>query len=409
MGLVCLASGCAHAASPPPFQPPVLPPDLPAVVQSSLAVDTSALPKDAHPYPADASYRGLTEADCPRLAARASTLGNLLDQKAQAWSPSRSTWFLRSENSSEQTRIVLQLAADEARHRSAGDAMEAFYHLIEAEGRRALLLLGLKEVNESLMRAEELQVKGLPLPVETEVIRKQLTDLRSDEARLRITIHQLNGRLKVLLGLSSGDYSVWPLADLRVDPEEPDIDQAVDYGLNHRPDLALLRMLAYCPDANSLAIATQTLAVVSPLLGEAASSPCCPWHLVRGDDCQTERVRQQLQSLLMERQRQVTEEIRQAAGVLGDRIQLVILARQKVEIEERRIRELEEKKEKGLDAEEELSTARLNLYEAQGEQLREVVNWKIARAQLRQEQGRLLEEAPWADNVAPVAPTESAP
>ena len=287
--------------------------------------------------------------------------------------------------------------------------MEAFYHLIEAEGRRALLLLGLKEVNESLMRAEELQVKGLPLPVETEVIRKQLTDLRSDEARLRITIHQLNGRLKVLLGLSSGDYSVWPLADLRVDPEEPDIDQAVDYGLNHRPDLALLRMLAYCPDANSLAIATQTLAVVSPLLGEAASSPCCPWHLVRGDDCQTERVRQQLQSLLMERQRQVTEEIRQAAGVLGDRIQLVILARQKVEIEERRIRELEEKKEKGLDAEEELSTARLNLYEAQGEQLREVVNWKIARAQLRQEQGRLLEEAPWADNVAPVAPTESAP
>ena len=87
----------------------------------------------------------------------------------------------------------------------------------------------------------------------------------------------------------------------------------------------------------------------------------------------------------------------------------MILARQKAGNEEQRIKELEEKKAKGLDPEGELTTARLNLYKAQGELLREVVNWKIARAQLRQEQGRLLEEAPWADNVAPVAPTESAP
>jgi hypothetical protein len=393
-------SGCAHASAPPQapsYQPLVLP----TVNQNSLPLDTSALPTEAGPYPADASYRGLTEADCPRLAARASTLGNLLDQKAQAPSPGRSHRLLRAGNSSELICIVLQQAAVEARNRSAGEAMETFYRLIEAEQGRALLLLSLKEVSESLMRAEELQAKGLAPPVEIADIRKQLTDLRSDEIRLRITILQANARLKVLLGLSSGDYSLWPLADLKVVPEEPDVDQAVEYGLHHRPDLVLLWTLAYCPDADSLAVSSQALQAVSPLLGEPCSSSLCASLIARFNGCQTEWARQQLQTLLAERQRQATEEIRQAVGVVASRVQLVILARQKVENEERRIRELEGKEEKGLDAEEELSMARLSLYKWQGELLREVINWKIARAQLRQSQGRLLEEFPWMDNTAP--------
>jgi hypothetical protein len=125
------------------------------------------------------------------------------------------------------------------------------------------------------------------------------------------------------------------------------------------------------------------------------------------DSSKTQSAKQQVQTLLADRQRQATEEIRQAVELVADRVKLVILAQQKVENEERRIKELEEKKAKGLDAEGELSTAKLNLYKAQGEQLREVVNWKLARAQLRQAQGRLLEECPCTDNVAPgAAPTE---
>jgi hypothetical protein len=234
LGLVCLVSGCAHTVSPPCFERPVLP----TVGQGSLILDLSALPADAGPYQADATYQGLTEADCPCLAARASTLGNLLDQKIEASSHRTHRCQLTGENASEQFRTVLQHAADEARNRSAGDALEAFYRLIEAEGRLAFLRLAVKEVNESLKRAEELEAKGLHPPVEIAVIRKRLTDLRSDEVNLRIAVLQLNGRLKVLLGLSAGDYSLWPLADLRVLPEVPVIDEAVDIGLHHRPDPA---------------------------------------------------------------------------------------------------------------------------------------------------------------------------
>jgi hypothetical protein len=388
------------------FEPPILP----TVNQSSLRLDLSALPTDAGPSPANASYHGLTEAECPCLAARASTLGNLIDQKAQSVAQGESKCQLRAGKASEQSFIVLQLAADEARIRSAGEAMESFYHLVEAEGRRPLLLLGLKEVNESLKRAEELQAKGLPSLVEISTIRKQLIDLRSDEVNLRIAILQLNARLKVLLGLPSGDYSLWPQADLKVMPEETDINLAVDYGLHHRPDLALLESLADSLDSSSRTVASQALGVLSPLLSEPSSSHCFASLLACLDGSKSQSVQQQVQTLLTDRRRQATEEIRQGVGLVAYRVQLVILARQKVENEEKRIKELEEKKAKGLDAEAELTTARLNLYKAQGEQLREVVNWKIARAQLRQAQGRLLEECPGFGHVtSSPTPNESVP
>jgi hypothetical protein len=383
---------------------------LPKVVKDFAPLDLSALPTDAGPSAADVSYNGLTEADCPCLAARASTVGNLLDQKAQASSLRKHTCQLTGERASEQSRTMLRYAADEARNRSAGEGMEAFYRLIEAEGRLAFLLLSLKEVNDSLKRAEELQAKGLPPPVEVLAVQKQLIELRSDEVNLRIAILQLNARLKVLLGLSYRDYSLWPLADLKVVPEEPDIDEAVAYGLHHRPDLAFLRVLADGLDAQSLAVASQALGGVNPLLSEPSSSPFVASLLACLDGRKTQSAKQQVQTLLAERERQAAEEIRQAVGLVVYRVQLVILAQQKVENEERRIKELEEKKAKGLDAERELSTARLNHYKAKGELLREVIDWKIARARLRQAQGRLLEECPCIDNAAPsAAPTESVP
>jgi hypothetical protein len=197
---------------------------------------------------------------------------------------------------------------------------------------------------------------------------------------------------------------------LKVVPEELDIDEAVAYGLHHRPDLALLEVLADGLDGHSLALAGQVLGGVNPLLGEPPSSPFFASLLACLDGSKTESAKQQVQTLLAERRRQATEEIRQAVKLVAYRVRLVILARQKVEIEERRIKELEEKKAKGLDVEGDLSTARLNLYKAQGERLREVVNWKIARAQLRQAQGRLLEECPYMHNAAPSAcPAKSAP
>jgi outer membrane protein TolC len=317
----------------------------------------------------------------------------LLDQQSQILCQKRDKCRLGADDANQQACTALHHAADEARNRSAGEAMEAFYQLLEAEGRRALLVLSLKEVNESLERAEELQAKGIHAPVEVAVIRKQLTDLRSDEVKLRIAVVQLNARLKVLLGLSGGDYCLWPLAELKVLPETPDIDETVNYGMCHRPDLALLEALAGSLDSGSFTLANKTLAALNPLLGETSSRCCCPKLLACLHGCKIQWAEEQVQCLLAERKRQAEEEIRQAVGVVTHWVQLVVLAQQKVENEEWRIKELEEKKAKGFDAEGELTTARLNVYKAQGELVHEVAEWKIARARLRQAQGRLLEES----------------
>jgi outer membrane protein TolC len=334
-------------------------------------------------------------------------VGNLLDQKAQAASEGGHNCLPGA--SSDESSLVLHLAADEARDRAAGEAMESFYRLVEAEGRLSLVLLGLKDVDESIKKAEEMQAKGLHLPVELAVIRKQFTDLRSDEVNLRVGILQLNARLKFLLGLPCGDYSLWPLADLKVMPVETDICQAVDFGLHHRPDLALLGTLVYGVDLESLAVANQALAAVNPLLSETPTSAC--YALVHPGvmNSKIQSTQQQAQALLADRNRQATEEIRQAVGQSAYRVQLVILARQKVDIEERRIKELEEQKSKGLDVEGDLSTARLNLYKAQGEELREAVNWKIARSQLLQAEGRLLAEPESIDKPPGITPAQSVP
>jgi outer membrane protein TolC len=335
-------------------------------------------------------------------------VGNLLDQKARASSASGQNGHHESAN--DESSLVLHLAANEARDRSAGEAMESFYHLVEAEGRLSLVLLGLKEIDDSIKQAEEMQAKGLHLPVELSVIRKQFADLRSDEVNLRIAILQLNARLKFLLGLPCGDYSIWPLIDLKVLPEEVDVCQAVDFGRHNRPDLALLATLAYNVDAHSMVVANQALAAVNPLLSEAPTSACYALLHPGITSDKIESTQQRAQALLGDRNRQATEEIRQAVGQMAYRVQLVILARQKVEIEEQRIKELDEKKAKGLDVGGDLSTARLNLYKAQGEELRETVNWKIARSQLLQAEGRLLAEPELIEKPSPGGtPTESAP
>jgi hypothetical protein len=336
----------------------------------------------------------LTEADCPRLAARASTLGNLLDEKAQAVCPSRFVFLPGRKKARCLSCVVLRLAAHDARSRSAVDAMESFYQLVEAEGRLQLLDLSQTEVNESLKRAEEMQAKDLHPAVEIAVIQKQGTDLRSDDVNVRIAILQLNARLNVLLGLSCSDSSLWPLADLKVAQEEIDVDDAVEYGLHHRPDITSLETIDCCMDAHSVAVASQALAAASPLLAEPPSSGCCASFFALFDVCKVCSTKQQIETLMADRRKQATEEIRQLAGEVTYRVQLVILDGHNVEREQQRIDELDEKRTKGLDVEQDLSTTKLNLYKARGEQLHEVVNWKIARAKFLHAQGRLLEECP---------------
>ena len=160
-------------------------------------------------------------------------------------------------------------AEEEVRNRRAGDALEAYYRLAEAEGRADLLREALTELKAVIDRASDLQKRGVLGPEAAEAALGQWAKSRGDQVELDVLIDQLNGQLKAMDGLACDvepDYRIWPTDPLLVMGEDPDPGRCVAEGLVRRADLNLLRALAAELDARTLPVANQALSSVSLLL-----------------------------------------------------------------------------------------------------------------------------------------------
>jgi outer membrane protein TolC len=372
---------------------------LPLVHRGSIEPDLTALPPTAGSTPAGPlgrCYQALTAQECQSLAARGGGLGQALETEALSRPGGQGLSCLAALPSRQRQRlseVVLAQATEEARNRAAAAALEAYYRLAEAEGRGDLLRLSQAEVGKTVLEAEELRAKGLRPPVDLADLRRQREQLRADEVQLARTIDQLNGQLRTLLGLPSGEHgcSLWPADPLRVTPTPLDLEACVAEGLERRPDLRLLRALSHV-DAATLPVARQVLGGVHVLLG-----PQAPGHLARVaaalraclGGAEVEAVRTEVGQLLAERERQAANEIRQAGREVDARFRLVILARRRAEAARKKLEEVQEKRARGLAVGGAGRTAQLDLYKARGELLHEVVNWHIARTQLARSLGLL--------------------
>lgn len=375
IGLTALLAGCGHAVQPHACTAP----ELPSVARGAVEPDLRGLPEKLPPLPAPAAYAALTAAEAQCYAVRAVPVAQLLDIKQRAVPDHGKTANLGSQ-------LLLEAAA-EARNKAAGEALEAFYQLVEAEGRLDLLTLSLNEVRDSLARAEELQAKGLRPAAEPVVLRTGVAQLETDEGGVRVAIVQLNGKLRALLAICS-DAPIWPVAPLQVGPDAGCIDDAVETGLQHRPDIATLRLLSNNLSFHTLTLTQETLAAVNPGLGPPSPMAQLLLAIVAPGRSLT-TVRQQVATLRAESERQAAEEIRTRFRVVEQRLQIVSLMQQKVKLEEQHLAELEEKKAKGINVETDLGTQRLSVWKAKGDLLHEIVAWEIARVQLRQAQGLL--------------------
>lgn len=376
IGLTALLVGCSHGG---PHVPHYDAPHLPLVGRGAIEPDLRGLPEQLAPVPPAGAYQALTPAEAQCLAVRANSTAKLLDLK-QRVIPSR------GQRANLGSKLLLEAAA-EARNQAAGEALEAYYQLVEAEGRLDLLTLSLREINDSLVRAEELLAKGLRPPTEPLAIRTVLTTLSVEEGSLRVAITQLNGKLKAQLALC-GDAPIWPLAPLQVGPDAGCVEDAIEQGLQHRPEVATLRLLGEHLSLHTVGLAQETLAAVNPALGPP--SPMAQLLLVvvmPGRSLAT--VREQIATLRADTERQVAEEIRTRFRTVEQRLQNVHAAQRKTKLEEEQLAALEEKQAKGINVENDLSTNRLSVWKARGERLHEVVAWEIARVQLRQAQGLL--------------------
>jgi hypothetical protein len=353
-------------------------------------------PAELHPP----AYRALSAEECQCLAVRNAEAANVLQEQLQGQRHNADhADFAYFAGRRRLYETVTGYAAEEVRNRRAGDALEAYYRLAEAEGRADLLREALTELQAVIDRARDLHKRGVLGPEVAEAALRRWAESRGDQVELDVLIDQLNGQLKAMDGLAcdiAPDYRVWPTDPLVVTGEDPDPGHCVAEGLARRPDLNLLRALQAGLDARTLPVATQALSTVSPLLGGPAGGCKCLTGLAAGillclKNGAVETARGQVDALLQARERQAAQEITTAARLVAARRVEAWLASLRAELAGRKVKDLEERLSKGENVRTELTTARLDALKDRGDQVHAAANFMVASARLKQAMGLLAE------------------
>jgi hypothetical protein len=394
-----LAQALLGGCSSPPLahhEPAVL---LPLTQRGRVeVVAPEAEPPGAPAEARSTQYRALSADECQCLAVLSAEAANVLQAERQAGRHDAHHPLVACLGERERLyETVTGYAADEVRNRRAGDALEAYYRLAEAEGRADLAREALIELQAVIERARDLQKRGVVGPEVVEAATRRWAETRGDQVELDVNIDQLNGQLKGMDSLASDvqpDYRIWPTDPLQVTGEDPDRRSCVAEGLARRPDLNLLRALAEGLDARTLPVASQALSTVSPLLGGPAGG--CKWvtdlaaHFLSClKNGAVEAARGQVDTLLQARERQADEEITTAARLVAARRVEAGLASLRAELAGRKVKDLEERLKKGENVRTELTTARLDAIKDRSDRVHAAANFMVAWARLKQAMGSL--------------------
>jgi hypothetical protein len=296
---------------------------------------------------------------------------------------------------------MLHDASLEARNRAAGGALELFFRLAEAEGKLDILKRSLAEIEDALASGEQMRAKGLQLGDDFEVLRRRRVATLDSNIELELAIDRLNSELRQLLKLGPTNemWRIWPEINWAVLPEAYDTQAAIALGLEHRPELFMLRKAG-----NSLT--RETAPAIQALLGQADAllGMSCQGHVslfrklavLLGHPSTSEgelvELCRQFQAYRIQREQEVADEIRQAVMTVDARLREVAVGLEEVRGWERRLEELKAKAERGIPTFPERTTVELHRLEAQSDLHQHVAAWHIARVKLSQAQGLLAEQ-----------------
>jgi outer membrane protein TolC len=99
--------------------------------------------------------------------------------------------------------------------------------------------------------------------------------------------------------------------------------------------------------------------------------------------------RQQIQQLQEQREREIADDIREAAGQMNSQARLVAIARARGVYARAKLKEQEDKLAKGTGSVFEVASARLTWLKARDKLVQEVTAWHVAHVQLQEAQGVL--------------------
>lgn len=325
--------------------------ELPSVTPSRIEPVLDSLPAlDAKTVDAaklfaanSAGFRGLNESACRLLAARHSRFGNLLDRENETASIQirMSKHDCPDQSREKLLRELRYLAAREARHRDAAEALDRFYQLADAEARTELLTKGLQSFDEMRGMAAKIRGVGLPIPDEDELTRqrsKLLGEIEAAEAGIQL----LNVELQSRLGLPvKGTERLWPTGSFEIPADAIDPEDGVRIALESRTDLQLLRALYHGINAETLPVVREQLKTIHALTGAAASpiarailrkrSESLAAQLRSASSSEIELRKQQLYELIAEREKTAAAEVRTAVLQMASASRRVALAKGRAE------------------------------------------------------------------------------
>ena len=355
---------------------------LPLASDDAMAALRKLVGLNVTPEPSFAGpYRALTAAQCQCRAAQASGMGNLLEKEA-AVAPSHG-------HKGDMRQSLLSNSALEARNKDSAAALDLFYRLAEAEARWALLAVSIDEVQKANAHGDKLKKQGLPLPANIDEFAKQDFDLKSDRVRLAVGIEKLNRNLARKIDIEGvpAEERLWPVDDFSV-PEEPiDVAAAVELGMAQRPELVFLRQASQDASPANLAELRKALSASNALLG-STGGPCMKLIMMLCKD-ETGNRRQQIQELQQQREREIADDIRQAAADMNGQVRLVVLANARSDYARTKLKEQEDKLSKGTGSVFEVASTRLTWLKARDQLVREVMAWHFAHTKLQEAQGLL--------------------
>lgn len=416
LALAFALSGCALAEPMPSYDGGFRGQNAPAIVTppelgapAPIALDLTDLPSTTLSRLSSARPdRTLGERECLDLAARNSTLGNLLDQKAReccatGTEPSSVAACAGVPASPGSIQVeILGVGAIEARNASAGTAMELYYRLAQAQAQHGVVDDGLALIERALNEGKLLEAKGVKAPETFETLRRRTFKLRGEQSELDRGIAQLSAELRQRLDLGP-QYEEWlvrPTLIVKVDPTAIEPDAAIREGLYRRPELILLRRLDQQQSPQTLRTLRTTLASVAPLLAMSCRpeppSPLALFHAALGrggdeaDSAEQASVRALWDVYRLNREQEIVKELRVAANDLRARVDQVVLARDELADWTRQLERLRTEQAKGIANYGERIETELKRLEAQSTLWEKVFAWEIARVKLRQAEFTLL-------------------
>ncbi len=354
----------------------------------------SAVPTDsASPLKRPGEYRRLTATDCRHYAIASAPFAEDLDRHSENEQPSHTKLMKKAAKFAETSRLVRGHAADELRNRAAGEALEEFFKLAEAEGQSDLLTAADTELRTQLTDAEKAEKAGFKDRADMPALRRKLLDIEAQQAKLEAAIGALNASLRARLALAANDpLPLWPANPLKVKPDEIAVEQAVATGLHYRPDLNMLRVFA---EGGAGEMTNTVLTGLNPLLGKIKADNLLAsllFPFTKEPERQQAAATARAAGVLTSRERLAEAEIRAAAVTLRGHRAAVAARALDVRAVETRLADLQKRQAAGVNVTTDLVAAKLDLFKAKGDLLSSVIEWHVTEVKLRQAMGLLVRE-----------------